>query len=523
VSLRRRKDGQGAEAVQHGWVLDAEHEWVAEGPEVHIAQIANALNASAQSISDRVLILSFGTAVGRYDAGPLGILHVRSGKWTEDHYSSMLEDIAGWASALPFHAGAPSSVPYSRTELRAPDVLYHVFMWLRRAVIEDKEARLVGALRAILRDPHRQIRAEDRLAPAEFATRLSPRALERVAAGAHPLHRVRKGAGLAGGTLFPIEVLERISTPTSDTAENRFVKAFLDAGGHVVEAMRQRIQKASTSLARRVRADCAAIEGELEPIRRHRLWEGVGAMVLFPAASTVLQRRAPYREVLRHHILMRQASKALPLAHAEVAEMLEVKNITTLYELWTAFAVFDAVTSVKGRPASAQRVAVNGLAASVRGGLLARWSDGTEIAYNASFSKASGFHGRSWSVRLRPDVSLWVPTGPSAGLHLLDAKFKLDGSLKRDAAKVRPDDLHKMHTYRDAITEAKSAWVMYPGTATVERRPINANSVEGVGAVPLVPGVHPKELHALVARMLGLPSTRSDTFNSRQSDLHALV
>jgi predicted component of viral defense system (DUF524 family) len=507
VTLRRRGDDAPAAPRPDGWSVDAEHEWIVEGCETLVSEVANAVGRIGQRLSAGLLLLVFRNAVGRHNAGPLGTLHVHSGKWTDLHYARMLEDIATWSTALPFQASAPSALPYARTEVEAPDVLYHAFVWLRHVILERPDAPLAGALRSILRDPHRRMEAVDRVVAAELATRLSPRALQEVAYGVRALQRVPRGRGLGGGNLFPREISERVSTPTPDTAENRFVKAFLDSCGFIVEAMRRRMAGLATAPARAIRQDCISIEGELAPIQRHRLWEDVGEMLFFPASSTVLQRRPAYREVLRHHILMRSASRALPLHQEEVAQLLEVKNIERLYELWTAFAVIDAVTAQRGPPDKAARIHYGDLSSKLGSGLLATWSDGTEVAYNATFTASDGFHGRSWSLTLRPDCCIW---SPETGLHLLDAKFKVSGSLATEdeaGATAKKDDLHKMHAYRDAISGARSAWVMYPGATTAVWTPPSAlGPLEGVGAVPVIPGAHHEELRALVVRMLELPA-----------------
>ena len=36
-------------------------------------------------------------------------------------------------------------------------------------------------------------------------------------------------------------------------------------------------------------------------------------------------------------------------------------------------------------------------------------------------------HGHSYSVPLRPDIALSIPDGPNSGLHLFDAKFRVQG------------------------------------------------------------------------------------------------
>jgi predicted component of viral defense system (DUF524 family) len=120
---------------------------------------------------------------------------------------------------------------------------------------------------------------------------------------------------------------------------------------------------------------------------------------------------------------------------------------------------------------------------------------------------------------------LEVPSGPNAGIHVLDAKFKVQlpellESIE-DLAKsetlteqrqgvFKPEDIYKMHTYLDAIPLAKSAWILYPGSELRffgrEEKPIFSMKqslpqiMQGVGAIPLKPG---KEDHLELASMLG--------------------
>jgi hypothetical protein len=306
---RSPEAGIAAERFEGGWVLDAERRWVVEGEPGQMTEVVAALGSVASRVSAGVATLWFGNGVGRYRAGPLGTLCVRSGKWDESHYERMLEDIARTAVALPFQAGAASALPFSRTEVDSPDVLYHAFVWLRHAVLEGG-APLLGALRAIASDPHRQMVQHERLTPTGYASRISARALDEIASGVRPLQRVSKGRGLPGHDVMPSEIMETVARPSVDTAENRFVLAFVRSCGAVVDGMRARMASETTLLATRLRGDCDAIDGELNPILRHRVWEGVAAMRFFPVSSTVLQRRSPYREVLRHHILLRLASRA---------------------------------------------------------------------------------------------------------------------------------------------------------------------------------------------------------------------
>ena len=59
-----------------------------------------------------------------------------------------------------------------------------------------------------------------------------------------------------------------------------------------------------------------------------------------------------------------------------------------------------------------------------------------------------------------------------------------------------------MHTYRDAIPAARSAWVLYPGTETrfFAASPGAGRGHDGVGVLPARPGI--SEVGLLMRAML---------------------
>ena len=101
------------------------------------------------------------------------------------------------------------------------------------------------------------------------------------------------------------------------------------------------------------------------------------------------------------------------------------------------------------------------------------------LVYNQRLSSSRTGQRHSYSVPLIPDIALSIPDGPNAGLHLFDAKFPVqaltDVGLAADdkdaddekaaerAGSFKRADIYKMHAYRDAIPDARSVWILYPG------------------------------------------------------------
>ena len=149
------------------------------------------------------------------------------------------------------------------------------------------------------------------------------------------------------------------------------------------------------------------------------------------------------------------------------------------------------------------------------------WDPGVRLVYNQRFSRSRSGQRHSYSVPLIPGIALSIPDGPNAGLHLFDAKFRVqaltDVGLAADdkdaddekaaerAGSFKRADIYKMHAYRDAIPDARSVWILYPGGkfrffgvpgggGLADDRVVSSadglpGEVEGVGAVPGGPGV----------------------------------
>ena len=176
--------------------------------------------------------------------------------------------------------------------------------------------------------------------------------------------------------------------------------------------------------------------------------------------------------------------------------------------------------------------------------------------YNQHFSRSRPRRRHSYSVPLRPDITLLVPDGRKSHLHLFDAKFRVHGladvgfagsdkdgddeKAGERAGTFKRGDIYKMHAYRDAIPDARSVWILYPGgefrffgvpgggglsgSQAVSSPEGLPETVEGVGAIPLAPVVRNKtsggereaatsvgSLRETLRRMLGGGSGMSTT------------
>ena len=192
--------------------------------------------------------------------------------------------------------------------------------------------------------------------------------------------------------------------------------------------------------------DCDRMEASLMPIARHSMWD------------------APM----------------IPLDRDGMRDLLELKNIALLYELWTFFRLVHEISAVLGRPPvrsgrPGQRSLPDrfrswrdlrmgsGRAPGVQPALLQVTQRTRALLLRAADSRHRPFDPR-WAERRPPPVrrEVRVQALNDVGLAADDRDADDEKAAER-AGSFKRADIYKMHAYRDAIPEARSVWILYPG------------------------------------------------------------
>lgn len=501
-----RRSREPAEVGERGRLrLQGERQWLVEGDPSDLQVLTKGAGPFAERISDGVVLLRFGNCVGTFALPGLGSVDVVSGKWSENDFESMLEEVTTVAASLPFRARSSGSLPWERDHVASAPVLFHLFAYLRWALLSDENAdeALLPSLRTIVADPHHVVLEARRAVRLDQARRVAVEELVAIAAG-------RRDLALARGTsassplaralrgTVPRRVEETVLERTVDTPENRFVL-------HVLRTISWIFDRVEGELARddffgqRLKDEVFEMRRRLRPIASAQLWSSVGRMKVVPTGSTVLQRRRGYRALHSAWIRLRLATR-LPIDDRSLRRLLEVRDLADLYEIWCYFRMVEAVTSILGKPRSASSPKAGAEGIEIERNFVVRWGDGVALHYNRTYSR-SRQDRRSFSVPLRPDVVLQIDR-QQRDLHLFDAKFRLrwvetprsvEGERHEvDREKMRRvhqrEDLYKMHAYRDAIVDARSASVLYPGSEARFFPASPSRVTVGVGVFPLLPG-----------------------------------
>ncbi|OYV32719.1 MAG: hypothetical protein B7Z80_26105 [Rhodospirillales bacterium 20-64-7] len=299
---------------------------------------------------------------------------------------------------------------------------------------------------------------------------------------------------------------------TSDTAENRYIKFFL-------EELRLIAQRLQATLARSGRrASLREVDewvSQLDEELASDLWRSIGIFRAFPSNSQVLQKRRGYRDILKLDLSLRM-SLELPWKRAEsLADGLvgDIRPVNELYEYWCFFQLRRTLAEL----AASELPSDGSLIDVTEGGLQVRLLRGRRsrvsylyrrdddrslrinLFYNRVFPRPThalaSWHG-SYTARFDPDYSIEIiveSKGPPQRhwLHF-DAKYRLESvelsdlfaassddeeipadeaaDYEREISRIyRQDDLFKMHTYRDGILGSRGAYILFPGDGAETR------------------------------------------------------
>lgn len=490
--------------------IEGEREWYASGTVDELAVLVGCVGRSATKIRDDLWLLDFRNQVGLFPLAD-GVLEVRSGKWSVADFDSALDDLFRVASDLPFHGGESSPLPVMTDEDVPNDVLYRAFLYLRASLLNDAPRCLATALHAVARDPHRRFERHEVVMPLAMVRdvrfdRLSVylASARRWETGTHGLEAL----GMNADGAVPADLPESRVRDTFDTAENRFVRAFVDSAVSLVDGTVQAVSK--KACAARVEEDARTMLALLDAARTKAPLADVGRLTQVPLGSSALQRRRGYRDILHHFVRLRHAVKGLPFSADAFDALLEGRDVAHVYELWAFFQVVEELRALLGVPTVSDAPRRDDLGVSV-GRLVVAWGTKIKVTYQQSFTPSQG---TSYSLQYQPDVSLLA----DGRLHLFDAKFRLAASTGGAAERsFRNDDIAKMHAYRDAIRNARSAWVMHPGTgfvfynaATGLESALGVDA-EGVGAISLRPDHDNSDLRRVLRGLLGMQTRDGST------------
>jgi uncharacterized protein len=465
-----------------------------------------------------------GAAVGTtaFEVRPAKLDYLQSYRW-------MLRDIAATTAELTMYPFAPAEQRFAIDPERDAETLYQRFAFLHSLLAsEDFQA----SMQQILTRPHVTWEEVEHISTPAERIRASS-ALARALTGPGP--RVpRPGAPRADPLrTLPTKILTTRTETSVDNAPNRFVRFALERWrGIIAEIGAEIVSKSSSLSVKRGIREVAAVLAQLDALLAADLFREVRALTHFPGGNQVLLKRDGYRYILSAYVQF-ELSARLTWSGLEDVYWAGQRNVAKLYEYWVYMQLCRIVVQLCNGSFDAGQLiepSKDKLVLHLRAGERCVFTGKVkrlgralrlELWFNRTFPATTGEDDRegSWTRQMRPDCSLLVTLNPNpeqlppTWIHF-DAKYrselvidvfgpplqKHEEETSEEQPEWKPQDLHKMHTYKDAIRRSIGSYVIYPGAdgGSVFRE--HHELFAGVGAFALRPATGDAEgTQALVA------------------------
>lgn len=289
-----------------------------------------------------------------------------------------------------------------------------------------------------------------------------------------------------GERRIPLKVQYNNYIETKDTDSNRFVKFFLEYLKNDLEFVEKRLE---TNL----RKECKTLILKLEEMLSHHFFKGIKSLNNVPYNSQILQKKYPYKEIFRVYNNLQLSSKIVSNLNYEVGQ----KDIPTLYEYWSFIKITNILKSSLNLTevdfSEWIKLEEKTLNVNLIRGIKTKYILENDIELNVYYNKPYTSiemteDGGSYSQEFRPDISMELYRGDFLfGIIHFDAKYK-----SPENKSFVPEDLDKMHTYRDGILSTCGSFILCLGIINKTfYKPSVVENLEGfpsVGAFSFIPG-----------------------------------
>jgi len=434
-----------------------------------------------------------------YDVQSKKFLHGLSGA---EQFQAVLSEIHELSSNITFTYHSPSFVVRNvdYTDL-APSLLL-IFNYFKNVILNwPKHINLLSDFERIARNPHFKYSHDYQMEKIEKIKKINAKTLKSmVQNNKHHVRLSSKHSHLldlpivnmlsqsSREKFFPTKAIHQKKHLSFDTDENRFVKFFFE----YIESIANQVG-GIRGLPDKVVDEKNQLLSFCRSILIHPFFREIGTIRTIPSNSSVLQNRIGYQDVFNHFNQSRFGIKHVFNDFEKEALSVDMKRISDIYEYWVFYKIAIALL---GRD-----ITIKQQEAVIKDGELTYsvcFSNSEyEVHYNSTVSRG---RRSAYSVSLRPDVTVMIKHGDETIRLVFDAKYKVNKQELEDGSSkyyVKPEDIHKMHAYLDAIHGCKFAIVVYPGSefcfyekaddGNMRQDTSSVESWNGVGAIPMIP------------------------------------
>ena len=428
--------------------------------------------------------LSFGSYVGKtfldiYRNGQSIFqlaIEVRSRKIDYNvQYTAMIGDLSKFSQSLIYDSSSPTWLNFKRDEIR-DRANYEEFMLLEYLF---KDENLPSTIEYLSRNLYSALENTVEEVPTSFASNV------RLDDNSHENNSIWQERTKG---YVPLKVNETKYIDNIDVPENRFYKNFLES---IETLINELIKKAPEGY---VKDKLLVYKEQISSYLSARYFKDISYMDYVPLNSQLLQKKEGYRDILEYYLMF---EFGFMLNWSEVTTEFKgnEKKLFELYEYWSYIELLDIFREMTNTNFKFEEIFYKreeSFDMDLKWGLSNVFNINIndkdiemDLRYNKTFPSTSSNEFGSYSVKLRPDYSLLINIDDATYIIHFDAKYKVN--TKWD---YKNEDIHKMHTYKDAIRNTIGSYILYPGDTIKEKLFYEDKEIEldSVGAFPLNPG-----------------------------------
>lgn len=380
------------------------------------------------------------------------------------HYPQMIGDMSKYSSGIIFELNSPIHQEFKHTD-NANQSDYEKFMLLEYILREEHLPSIIEYLSRNLYSELKEVKEE---VPISFASNINPHDLIDAIIDAEELY-----------DNIPPHINETKYEDTIDVGENRFYKYFLELIDNLIDDLLKNIHEGYAF------DKLIIYKKDLDYYLSQKYFEDISQLNHIPLNSQVLQKKEGYRDILTYYLMFEFSFKLNWKSLNDTFRGHE-KKVYDLYEYWCYFKLIEIMEDITDTKVSFEDIFTIGednISIELKKGIIKRFEYNDiqiDLLYNQTFNRNPHYH--SYSVELRPDYTIAVHTDETYYIHF-DAKYKM----YTESERYKNEDIRKMHTYKDALSNSIGAYILYPGSK--DRLYFeNDDKIKSVGAFGLIPG-----------------------------------
>lgn len=441
----------------------------------------------------------------QYEVKSKKFLSTQIGK---DPFKLILNDIATISSGFIFMPASTASVSYTTNPVKVTNNLYYIYKYLIRTLFADTGLEFQKCMDLIVSNPIYVQRSSSEDVDVFLAKRYNVATFRKMVQRNYESLRVPSSHSLMkldfikalpktqdGDGILPRKIFSSINRISFDTQENRFVLYFLKWSILVFRQVGKYYKQYQ------ITKNCENAIKQIQRNIQEPLFRSVGVLGNIPWASSALVNRSGYKEIFHHYLKCREEPTLFMDAFNKYFLMMEIKDISLIYEYWVFFKTARAIF---GEDAELNIFKDEDSNSKLKYGMLISDSE-KKLFYNRTYTHSSG---QSYSFNFRPDISLEINQSGITKKYFFDAKYSNNEIFSggENLRSYKNENVTKMLVYLESISDSEAAVIVYPGNdfifyekefalegtgnrnAKCSNIPEDICNFRGVGAVPLSPG-----------------------------------